>query len=188
MIVNNKFAGQFEQYLTNSSKGYKANTVEQYVRAIDRVCKEENDTWIGLGNRIASIVPLYDVGGAKEAKGKTGHNTWICALKQFQAFCAQNKNHQWTYVEDFICCMLYIQTYIVKTKKTSLTDITNLAKPLLQGIGAEPKLTNTIRNKFSNIRQISIDKQLNDSCPFAPYANASAQNREAFDNAYFILI
>ena len=186
MIVNNKLAVQFEQYLTNSSKGYKANTVKQYVRAIDKICKEENDTWFGLGNRIASIVPLYDVGGAKEAKGKTGHNTWICALKHFQAFCAQN--HLWTYGEDFICCVLYIQTYIVNGQNTSLTEITNLAKSLLQGIGAEPKLTNTIRNKFSNIRQISIDKQLNDSCPFAPYANASAQNRKAFDQAYDILV
>lgn len=187
MIVNNKLAAQFEQYLTNSNKGYKTNTVEQYVRAIDRICKEENDTWIGLGNRIASIVPLYDVGGAKEAKGKTGHNTWICALKHFQAFCA--KNHHWTYGEDFICCVLYIQTYLVNRQNTSLTEIMNMAKPLLQGIGVGSKLTNTIRNKFGNIRQISIDKQLNsDTCPFAPYTNASDQNRDAFDKAYAILI
>ena len=186
MIVNNKLAVQFEKYLTSSGKGYKANTVKQYVRAIDKICKEENDTWTGLGNRIASIVPLYDVGGAKEAKGKTGHNTWICALKHFQAFCA--KYHHWTYGEDFICCVLYIQTYIVNGQNTSLTEITNLAKPLLQGIGAEPKLTNTIQYKFHNIRQISIDKQLNDSCPFELSENASAQNRKAFDQAYDILV
>lgn len=62
------------------------STVYSYSNAVEKVRKMEKLSWLELGSRIMNIVAEYGPGGRKEAEGKKGNNTVICALKQFANF------------------------------------------------------------------------------------------------------
>lgn len=82
---------EFEEYLI--SAGYKEetdagnpSTVFSYTNAIKKVLEEENISWSALQNDIDHIVPIYDVGGAKQHIGAKSNCTVINALKRFNEF------------------------------------------------------------------------------------------------------
>ena len=86
----------FDKYLT--SRGYSKvtpgghpSTVYDYCRRIDFVAKEEGVSWAGLAERLADILPQYDVGGCKQKLGSRSHNAVICALKRFSDFLSVQK-------------------------------------------------------------------------------------------------
>ena len=81
----------FEEYLVNA--GYceytdsgNPSTVFSYIHAIKKVLKEEGLSWYALQNDIEKIVPVYDIGGAKQHIGAKSKYTVINALKRFQEF------------------------------------------------------------------------------------------------------
>ena len=84
--------------------------------------------------------------------------------------------------EDFICCVFYIETYIKKAKTIHIDDLVTHAKMYLPEI-----TTQSIKEKFRNIKQIVIEKGLPDSCNYSERPNVSKQNRVAFDDAYNLL-
>ena len=81
----------FEEYLVNA--GYceytasgNPSTVFSYIHAIKKVLKEEGLSWYDLQNDIENIVPVYDIGGAKQHIGAKSKYTVINALKRFNEF------------------------------------------------------------------------------------------------------
>ena len=81
----------FEEYLANA--GYceytalgNPSTVFSYTHAIKKVLEEEGLSWYSLQNDIENIVPIYDIGGAKQHIGAKSNCTVINALKRFCEF------------------------------------------------------------------------------------------------------
>ena len=81
----------FEEYLVNA--GYKEetdsgnpSTVFSYTNAIKKVLEEEGLSWHTLPSDIENIVPVYDIGGAKQHIGAKSNYTVINALKRFREF------------------------------------------------------------------------------------------------------
>ena len=81
----------FEEYLVNA--GYceytasgNPSTVFSYILAIKKVLEEEGLSWYALQNDIENIVPVYDIGGAKQHIGAKSKYTVINALKRFYEF------------------------------------------------------------------------------------------------------
>ena len=84
----------FEEYLANA--GYSEytdvgdpSTVFSYTYAIKKVLDREGITWNSLKNDIENIIPIYDVGGAKQKIGAKSNSTVINALKRFNEFVNQ---------------------------------------------------------------------------------------------------
>lgn len=82
---------QFKEYLI--MQGYsvttprgKPSTVYDYLKRIDKVCEWENTTWMSLTDNIYAFLSQYDVGGSKEALGKTSHSAVINALRRYSEF------------------------------------------------------------------------------------------------------
>ena len=81
----------FEQFLIKSgyrvytSSGLKS-TVFTYIRSIYRVLDEEGLTWQSLKTEISNVIPIYDVGGAKEHIGSKSKCQVINALRRFEEF------------------------------------------------------------------------------------------------------
>ena len=78
----------YEAFLRAS--GYRENVVYQYPRSVDIVCNNEGIDYDGLRAVIATVVKLYDKGGAKEKEGNYQHRTTINALKRFREFTVTN--------------------------------------------------------------------------------------------------
>ena len=81
----------FEEYLVNA--GYceytasgNPSTVFSYIHAIKKVLEEEGLSWHTLQNNIENIIPIYDIGGAKQHIGAKSNCTFINALKRFCEF------------------------------------------------------------------------------------------------------
>ena len=81
----------FEEYLANV--GYREftdsgnpSTVFSYSHAIKKVLEEEGLSWHTLQNNIENIIPIYDIGGAKQHIGAKSNCTVINALKRFCEF------------------------------------------------------------------------------------------------------
>lgn len=81
----------FEEYLANA--GYREytdsgspSTVFSYSHAIKNVLEEEGLSWHTLQNNIENIIPIYDIGGAKQHIGAKSNCTVINALKRFCEF------------------------------------------------------------------------------------------------------
>ena len=81
----------FEQYLIDQRYSVETDsgnpsTVYAYVNAVESIRIEEGMSWDTLKSNTSSIVPLYDVGGAKELIGAKSNKTYINALKRFAEF------------------------------------------------------------------------------------------------------
>jgi hypothetical protein len=81
----------FEQYLIDQDYAVETasgnpSTVYAYVNAVESIRVDEGIFWDTLKTNISSIVPLYDVGGAKELIGAKSNKTYINALKRFVDF------------------------------------------------------------------------------------------------------
>ena len=91
IAVKGYIEAAFEEYLISS--GYSEytdsgnpSTVFSYTRAIKSVLEEEGLSWHSLQRDIENIVPIYDIGGAKEYIGAKSNYTVINALKRFREF------------------------------------------------------------------------------------------------------
>jgi hypothetical protein len=91
IAVKGSIEAAFEEYLISS--GYSEytdsgdpSTVFSYTRAIKSVLEEEGLSWHSLQSDIENIVPIYDIGGAKEHIGAKSNYTVINALKRFMEF------------------------------------------------------------------------------------------------------
>lgn len=82
---------------------------------------------------------------------------------------------KWTKEENEICCRSYIQIYVQGKRSVSATAVAKDLQRLLPG-----RSLGTIRMKLQNCKAISDEMNLNDSAPFKPLVNPSADNREAF--------
>lgn len=81
---------QFKDYLVE--KGFKANTVEDYVNRIVRVCRKEHLSFASMGERIDNIFKQYDNGGIKKVQGDLSHTSVRQAIKHYRSFYnAMNK-------------------------------------------------------------------------------------------------
>lgn len=81
----------FEQYLIDQGYAIETDsgnpsTVYSYRNAVESIRVDEGVSWDTLKANIASIVPQYDVGGAKELVGAKSNKTYINALKRFADF------------------------------------------------------------------------------------------------------
>lgn len=81
----------FERYLIDQGYAIETDsgnpsTVYSYLNAVESIRVDEGISWDTLKANIASIVPLYDVGGAKELIGAKSNKTYINALKRFADF------------------------------------------------------------------------------------------------------
>lgn len=171
---------EFKDFLARNN--FSNSSANAYASGIETVCKNENYYWDELIEIIdAKMIAEYDKNGRKEAIGNIGHRTVFNALKQFNLF-ALTKRHHWTLAENFICCVFYIQNYIIKRKTIHIDDLVKLASVFLPDISPL-----SIKEKFRNIKQIVLDKGLSDTCSYSKRENASKDNRIAFDDAYNLL-
>ena len=81
----------FEQYLIDQDYAVETDsgnpsTVYSYLNAVESIRVDEGISWDTLKTNVSSIVPLYDVGGAKELVGAKSNKTYINALKRFADF------------------------------------------------------------------------------------------------------
>ena len=91
VTVRDSVESAFEEYLVNA--GYceytatgNPSTVFSYTHAIKKVLREEGLSWHTLQRDIENIVPIYDIGGAKQHIGAKSNCTVINALKRFREF------------------------------------------------------------------------------------------------------
>lgn len=81
---------QFRLYLQN--RNYRpATTIPAYINSIEKICAEENLSWMGIAENIHKLVKDYDSSGVKAELGEYGHRTVINALKRFQEFIQDTK-------------------------------------------------------------------------------------------------
>ena len=81
----------FEQHLIDQGYSIETDsgnpsTVYSYLNAVESIRVDEGISWDTLKTNISSVVPLYDVGGAKELIGAKSNKTYINALKRFAEF------------------------------------------------------------------------------------------------------
>ena len=81
----------FEAYLADAgyaeySAAGNPSTVFSYTHAIKKVLDEEGISWGTLQSEIKNIIPVYDLGGAKQHIGASSNCTVINALKRFGEF------------------------------------------------------------------------------------------------------
>lgn len=70
------------------------STAQQYAAAVQRILQIENLSFEQLQSNIDRLVQEYGTGGSNEELGRTGHNTWISALKRVQNFAAFLQDQQ----------------------------------------------------------------------------------------------
>ena len=81
----------FEKYLIGKRYAVETDsgnpsTVYSYLNAVESIRVDEGVSWDTLKANISTILPQYDVGGAREAFGAKSHRTVICALMRFADF------------------------------------------------------------------------------------------------------
>ena len=83
--------------------------------------------------------------------------------------------HDWTYLENEICCRRFFQHFVLEHSGLSSSDLMRMLKQEM------PHLKETsLRRKISNIKYLSIEAGLDDSLKCASSANYSIDNKNAF--------
>lgn len=65
----------FENWLLENN--YKPSTAEDYQGRIERLCRKEAITLDFLAKNIVTILPEYEIAGAKSSYGKRSHTSVI---------------------------------------------------------------------------------------------------------------
>ena len=86
--------------------------------------------------------------------------------------------HNWTYDEDFICCVEYLAFVFDNYGDDSMQRLVDILALKLPQIAK-----GSIRMKVQNIKQIALDAGLEDRLSFPPLAQYSAQCKHAFNAA-----
>ena len=75
---------EFKNWLLN--RNYKPSTALDYQGRIERLCRKEAITLDFLAKNIATILPKYEIAGAKSSYGKRSHTSVRQALRNFKMF------------------------------------------------------------------------------------------------------
>ena len=75
---------EFKNWLLN--RNYKPSTALDYQGRIERLCKKEAITLEFLAKNIVTILPEYEIAGAKSSYGKRSHTSVRQALRNFKMF------------------------------------------------------------------------------------------------------
>ena len=75
---------EFKNWLLN--RNYKPSTALDYQGRIERLCRKEAITLDFLSKNIATILPEYEIAGAKSSYGKRSHTSVRQALRNFKMF------------------------------------------------------------------------------------------------------
>ena len=70
---------------------YSELTSADYMGRIERLCRKEGFTLAHLVENIASILPEYEIAGAKSSYGKRSHTSVRQELRKFKMFLAFEK-------------------------------------------------------------------------------------------------
>jgi len=68
------------------NRNYKPSTALDYQGRIERLCRKEAITLDFLAKNIATILPKYEIAGAKSSYGKRSHTSVRQALRNFKMF------------------------------------------------------------------------------------------------------
>ena len=80
---------EFKNWLLN--RNYKPSTALDYQGRIERLCRKEAITLDFLAKNIATILPEYEIAGAKSSYGKRSHTSVRQALRNFKMFVSMVK-------------------------------------------------------------------------------------------------
>ena len=80
---------EFKNWLLN--RNYKPSTAEDYQGRIERLCRKEAITLEFLAKNIVTILPEYEIAGAKSSYGKRSHTSVRQALRNFKMFVSMVK-------------------------------------------------------------------------------------------------
>ena len=75
---------EFKNWLLN--RNYKLSTALDYQGRIERLCRKETITLEFLAKNIVTILPEYEIAGAKSSYGKRSHTSVRQALRNFKMF------------------------------------------------------------------------------------------------------
>ena len=75
---------EFKNWLLN--RNYKPSTALDYQGRIERLCRNEAITLDFLAKNIATILPEYEIAGAKSSYEKRSHTSVRQALRNFKMF------------------------------------------------------------------------------------------------------
>ena len=75
---------EFKNWLLN--RNYKPSTALDYQGRIERLCRKEAITLDFLAKNIATILPEYEIAGAKSSYGRRSHTSVRQALRNFKMF------------------------------------------------------------------------------------------------------
>ena len=75
---------EFKNWLLN--RNYKPSTALDYQGRIERLCRKEAITLDFLAKNIATILPEYEIAGAKSSYGRRSHTSVRQALRSFKMF------------------------------------------------------------------------------------------------------
>lgn len=86
--------------------------------------------------------------------------------------------HAWTYEEDFICCMEYLEFVFNYTGEDKTKNLVEKLKRQLPHISA-----GSLRMKAQNIKYIAMESGLEDRLSISPLSQCSEQCKKAFADA-----
>ena len=75
---------EFKTWLLN--RNYKPSTALDYQGRIERLCRKEAITLEFLAKNIVTILPEYEITGAKSSYGRRSHTSVRQALRNFKMF------------------------------------------------------------------------------------------------------
>ena len=75
---------EFKNWLLN--RNYKPSTALDYQGRIERLCRKEAITLEFLAKNIVTILPEYEIAGAKSSYGRRSHTSVRQALRNFKIF------------------------------------------------------------------------------------------------------
>ncbi len=87
-------------------------------------------------------------------------------------------NHNWTYAEDYICCLEYLAYVFDNCEDESMEPLVNILSLKLPQIKR-----GSIRMKIQNIKQVALDTGLEDGLKISPLTQYSMQCKRAFSKA-----
>lgn len=89
-----------------------------------------------------------------------------------------SKTHDWTYEEDLICCMEYLDFVFNYTGEDTLSKLAEKVQKQLPHIKIE-----SLKMKIQNIKYIAMESGLEDRLSFSPLSRYSKQCKRAFADA-----
>ena len=87
-----------------------------------------------------------------------------------------SEKHRWTMAEDEHCCKRYVEEYVIRKSNMDMSSFARLLSKELPEIKE-----NSIKMKITNIKQILIEMEIEDTLTAKPLKNYSKQNKLAME-------